>query len=302
MFVPLVCAAMTFRWDWLRPLLTVPYVPTLGPMHPNTLSPRLFADIVDVAGTGRILPYDKDRWWAKGKEEHVLADDIVHAPGLTLIPTLSGRGQGTVKVHVYCQRPDARDDAAELAAKLCAVLGAASGRVLWFQPPGDDPDPVATCARMQLRTFTADQPTSDPSKDLVRPLDEHPDIVRRTFAAFAEKMSGEGFAFLHDQMCTGDAGPVLVTVRDARVVGAIGPMQTMLDPVGAHRMLPQYFAVLPEYRGEGLGRAVWRAAMHWGQSRGADYQLLQTAVGGASDHLCRVEGLTDLGFVCSSFV
>ena len=36
--------------------------------------------------------------------------------------------------------------------------------------------------------------------------------------------------------------------------------------------------------------------MHWGQSHGATYQLLQTEVGGPSDMLCQSEGLASLGF------
>ncbi|MFE0817971.1 GNAT family N-acetyltransferase [Streptomyces sp. NPDC058794] len=72
-----------------------------------------------------------------------------------------------------------------------------------------------------------------------------------------------------------------------------------LGAVGYRQLMPQYFAVLPEVRGHGLGRLLWRAAMHWGQSHAADYQLLQTEVGGASDRLCRAEGLTSLGFVCT---
>jgi GNAT superfamily N-acetyltransferase len=82
------------------------------------------------------------------------------------------------------------------------------------------------------------------------------------------------------------------------IAGAIGPMEIMPDSLGAARLLPQYFGVLPRYRGLGLGRSLWRAAMRWGQQHHAAYQLLQTETGGASDRLCQSEGLTDLGLVC----
>ncbi|MGH3687981.1 MAG: GNAT family N-acetyltransferase [Pseudonocardiaceae bacterium] len=56
-------------------------------------------------------------------------------------------------------------------------------------------------------------------------------------------------------------GPVLVRVEDRQVVGAIGPMGTLLDAAGMRMLLPQYFAVHPRYRRRGHGRALWRAAM-----------------------------------------
>ncbi|MFD9580637.1 GNAT family N-acetyltransferase [Streptomyces griseus] len=98
-------------------------------------------------------------------------------------------------------------------------------------------------------------------------------------------------------MKTKECGPVLVAVLEDRVVGAIGPMEIGPDPAGVAQLMPQYFAVHPDARGRGLGRHLWRAAMHWGQMHGAAYQLLQTEVGGFSDHLCRGEGLTTLGFL-----
>ena len=73
-------------------------------------------------------------------------------------------------------------------------------------------------------------------------------------------------------------------------------MDVCPDAIGCPQLMPQYSAVLPEARGQGLGRALWRAAMHWGHSHGAAYQLLQTEVGGPSDRLCRSEGLLSLGF------
>ncbi|MFD3541148.1 hypothetical protein ACFWUQ_16860 [Streptomyces sp. NPDC058662] len=67
--------------------------------------------------------------------------------------------------------------------------------------------------------------------------------------------------------------------------------------IGCPRLLPQYFAVLPETRGQGPGRVLGRARMHWGRSHGAACRLLQTEAGGACDRLCRAEGLTSLGFI-----
>ncbi|WP_435841239.1 GNAT family N-acetyltransferase [Streptomyces fagopyri] len=61
--------------------------------------------------------------------------------------------------------------------------------------------------------------------------------------------------------------------------------------------LPQYFGVLPQYRGRGYGRALWRAAMQWGHEHGEADQILQTTVGGASEWLCAAEGLASLGVV-----
>ncbi|MER7668973.1 GNAT family N-acetyltransferase [Kitasatospora sp. NPDC096128] len=281
---------MDLRWDLLRPVMCVPYFPTLGPLHPEAVSAELLADVFAVAGTGEFLPHDKDRRWSDHKDEHVLVDAVVQDQARTLIPTITGRG--ILRVHLYGAR-EYRQEAEELAAKLAAEHDGAKARVVWFQ---DAADPVAASTRVQLRTFDQDAPAVEG----IEALGQQPEAIRTAFPEFAEKLAGEGFVFLHSRIDS--VGPVLVAVRGERVVGAIGPMETMADPIGRRRLLPQYFGVLPEYRGLGLGRLLWRSAMHWGKEHGADYQLLQTAAGGASDRLCQSEGLADLGFVCTTTV
>ncbi|MFD8610481.1 GNAT family N-acetyltransferase [Streptomyces sp. NPDC059631] len=288
---------MFFRWDWLRPQLTAPIVPTLGPIHPDALTVDIFEDTLRAADTGDFLPYDKARRWGGKKDEKVLREDVVHQPEHTLVPTLTGRGRGTVKVFAYGPDDSVVDAAAELAAKITAAHNVADARVV--RPLGPETThPRGT--RIQLKDFTADL-CPDPGGP-VRPVTDWPTAVQATFAPFAEAMATNGLAFLHSQMQAARCGPVLAATVADRIVGAIGPMEGHPDAMGRTQLMPQYFAVLPEARGQGLGRVLWRAAMHWGQSHGAAYQLLQTEVDGPSDRLCQAEGLTSLGFSHSDAV
>ncbi|MFE4424569.1 hypothetical protein [Streptomyces sp. NPDC056817] len=87
---------------------------------------------MEIAGTGRFLPYDKDRRWSNRKAERVLVDAIEHDERQTLLPTLVERGAGVVKVHVYGEAPSSLSAGADPARKLAAVHGAAKARVVWF--------------------------------------------------------------------------------------------------------------------------------------------------------------------------
>ncbi|MGW4759126.1 GNAT family N-acetyltransferase [Streptomyces chartreusis] len=285
---------MRFCWDLIEPVMPVPYVPTLGPVRPDAALPHLFEAVVEAAGSDRFLPYDKDQRWSAAKAERVVADAIEHERNLTLIPTLSATVGGVVKVYVYGAAPHSLSVGADLARKLSAVHGAGQARIVWFLGP-DQPEAYARGVgnRVLLKEF-GDGPGEAPDV----PVTEwtHAGETAR-FDLFARGMPGEAFVFLGEQMRAGTVGPVLTVLHDGLVAGAIGPMETLRDAAGRQRLLPQYFGVLPEYCGQGFGRALWRAAMHWGHQHGAAYQLLQTEVGGASDRLCLAEGLTSLGFV-----
>lgn len=218
--------------------------------------------------------------------------------GHVLVATLLRRG-ATTTAKVYCygsSDPVVLGGAAGLARRLAEQHQARTALVVWFLPPGGRPDSQAVATRVQLRAFEARPPaevtdTSEP----VTCYHDLPAAVAATFAQFAGVMAADGFAFLYQRMRCADPGPVLTVVDDGQVIGAIGPIQFLADPAGQARLLPQYCGVLPTHRGRGLGRVLWRAAMAWGATHGAAYQILSTVVDGASDRLCRSEGLTELG-------
>lgn len=270
--------------------MRVPYVPALGPVGSGVLSAELFNAVVDVASTSRFLPYDKDRRWSTMKDERIIVDEIIHEPGRTVIPTLSTRGRGLVKVHYYRDSAPSQRETTEWLRSWCGTVNVTTGRVTWFH---NAPDGART--RLMLKTFTDQDKRNDSH---VMNLKGCP--FADTFPAFAEQLRSEGFAFLFQRIKAGlSDGPILVTVDDRRIVGAIGPLALLLDANGTRTQPPHYFAVHPNYRHRGHGRALWRAAMAWGAENGAEYKVLQAAPGSAAESLYLSEAMSTLGFVCS---
>ncbi|WP_433242431.1 GNAT family N-acetyltransferase [Actinomadura nitritigenes] len=280
---------MRFRWDWLSPVVSAPWIPTLGVVGPNCVSEDLFNAVLDVAGTKRHLPYDKDRRWSDTKDEQVILPEVIHAPGKTMIPAVSFRGHGLIKIYCYGTPADDTDNA-DWARKLTATYGARGGaRLLWC-----DDLPQGAKGRLMLKTLTA---ADAPGVDGVVELADCPHADSfPAFAAEANEAEEGGFAFLQRRLEQGvDDGPVFVAVEDARIVGAIGPLSTMLDAASTRHQPPQYFTVLPRFRGRGHGRRLWRASMAWGFRAGARYKVLQAASGSAAEALYLSEGMTTLG-------
>jgi len=287
---------MRLRADWLSRVLAVPYLPILGPVHPDLCTPEMFievfAEVLAASRAGVALPFDKDRRWSPTKDDMVLVDEIVHRPYITIIPVLTPRRGGTVKTYFYGDSPDL--DALQAATRrCCTTYGAAHGRVIWFST---NPTRQANHTRVHLKEFRpAPSAATGPA---VIPLDNCAPEVTTTFTDFTTAMADHGFDFLRKRRDAGHRdGPILVTQAAGRVVGAIGPLTTMPDRFGRQMLLPQYLGVLPGQRGRGHGRALWRAVERWSVHHRAEYQLLQTRTGGASDQLFQSEGLRPLGYV-----
>jgi GNAT superfamily N-acetyltransferase len=187
-----------------------------------------------------------------------------------------------VKLHHYSIEPLDLAEAQGRAAKIAAEAGAGGRRVLWFSSSQAD----GARNRFMHKTF---RPTDQHAGGTGPVMELAGCPAAGTFAAFTAEIGPEGFSFLHERMLAGhDDGPTLVTVSGGRIVGAIGPLSTLIDNAGLRFQPPQYFAVHPDHRGHGHGRALWRAAMDWGQRHGAVYKVLQAASGSPAEHLLRL--------------
>ncbi len=273
----------------------VPYLPTLGPLHPDEAARAVWSQVLSVNGTGRFLAYDKSSVWGGVKTQEVLVDSVTESVTGCLVPVLNRRGGGRVDVFVY--GGPAERGSVEQVARSCAGREDAPSRLVWF---GQAPDPrAANTVRIHLRTFTSGDVPALPTHE-IGSLDGGSAGAADLLAAFGAEVR-EGFGFLARRLAEGiDDGPVLTVSEGRRILGAIGPMRIIDDSDGRRRLLGQYFAVLPERRGEGIGRSLWRAGMQWGHGKGANYQLPQTELCSPSDRLCTSEGLTDLGLVHST--
>ncbi|HVX44475.1 MAG TPA: GNAT family N-acetyltransferase [Mycobacteriales bacterium] len=276
-----------FRWDWLKPTIQAPYVPTLGVVAPELLSVALFDAVVDAAAHDGFLPYDKDRRWFASKNERVLPGATIHRPDCTRIATLTTGKLLTVH-HYSADDPDL-DAITQFAGTLAAEYRATGHRVLSFTAHGKAPGARSRLMRQDLD----DTYQRDPG-----PVESLADCeFADTFPVFAGQLGQDGFTFLLQRMRRGhDDGPIMVTTDRRRIVGAIGPLSTLIDASGVRFLAPPYFAVHPACRGQGMGRALWRAAAAWAQGQGAAYHVLQAETGSPAERLYLSEGLRTLGF------
>jgi hypothetical protein len=146
-----------FHPDWLRRVLRVPYVPTLGPVHPEALSPELFDDVVAASQSGQLLPFDKDQRWSPREDHSVLVAEIIHQPDQTIFPVLSRRAGGVVKTYYYGTSAPDQDALSVATRRWCATYGARAGRVIWFDPITPAAGSTA-CTRVLLKVFGTDPP------------------------------------------------------------------------------------------------------------------------------------------------
>src|SRR5262249_11682485 len=188
--------------------VTVPYVPTLGPVHPTAATVDVFEAVLGLE-PGRFLPYDKDQRWADRKDETVLGEHTEHTAQRTIVTTLTRRRSGRITVYHYAHPPPAQP-ARETPAKLAAAYGAKARRVVWFQHT--PPPSGVTYARALLA------PTGKRGPDPDRPVLALSDCLPRVRDGFLEFCALASHGMAHLGCCWAEgriSAPILVAAAGA---------------------------------------------------------------------------------------
>ena len=135
-------------------------VATMSPVHPLDDIHRLLNDLMEVIGTGKFLPYDKDRAWGGRKTGQIHTDSITKGSGYALVPVLNQRGRGSIEVFCCGNFESGMVPGLDAAAKLAADHGVVAARLKWFSHEMDEHADHAV--RLQLKEFTS---TTEPCRD-----------------------------------------------------------------------------------------------------------------------------------------
>jgi len=278
---------MNFSIDLFLDQMAVPFVPTLGVVHPRALAASV-AGIMDFSHDGGFLPYDKEKRWGGEKRERLLKELIFQDNSHTVIPTYQAGTSPLIRLYSYGTASVSEG----LQDQLQKLHPQAKMQVVSFGTGGEfKPDSI-------VFLYELDTPTSTTKTSVVSFKTLSPEVAR-TIGFLAENdPDNGGFSFLKERLAQGhDDGDIFVTTENGAISGAVGPLRTMTDAEGWVTRYPVYYGVSMQFRRKGYGSALWSSAIGWAHKNGVQYIVLQARTNSPAEYFYRQVGLTSLGGV-----
>ena len=270
---------MVMNFTTLIPYICAPYLPLLGPIRREEITADLLKNIYMASLDNKTLPYDKHVRWSDKPYERITQDGINIIDGTLVIETTSAR---TKRLYVYGKVH---------SGFLSSYSGFELITISAMKPAIKTQHHTSAILLDDLQYSSSIPYTASYAHEL---SSKEVSIV----ATLGDEDSMSGFRHLINSGAINDpAHPVIITRRANRIVGAIGPHQTLTDSRGVQRLLPCYFGVSASARRQGVGNELWHASRQWATTHGAAYSILQAELSSDAEHFYESIGLEKLGYV-----
>lgn len=271
----------------------VPYVPALGDVYPSAFN-KSVEGVISVAGTTDFLPYDKDQRWYQTKQETVLKEFLYQDNFKTIIPTISLINKPLIKLHYYSKETGINLPDLE---KLKQKFPNTPIQLITFQkelnPEYSSAVFIAELNDIEIKTYPTIVPIETLSPTIAATL---PDLANNA-------PDNGGFIFLWERYSQNfKDGEILVYTEDDRIKGAIGPLKIGEDAIGQKNLMPPYFGVATDCRRNGIGKALWQAAISWAKNNKAEYLVFSAESSSPAHNFYNALGVKCLGGITRKII
>lgn|GEM_PF-1108529 len=267
-------------------------LPILGPALLDGGHDRfLLGDLLATNST--ILPYDKKQRWYTKNPEIILSESIMICKNNTIImPLISTKSKEITKFYIYSDTPVNVKSVLKTIHKTSLPTQVnRKGAKIYFNHFIQEKQSVRIIKTF-LKTFGPDNiDYCDSTPKKIQPFTNLPEKVRETIQLLEQEPDLHSFPFLSQPE---HGKSTLCFIEDERIVGLIGPMDTLADHTGKRFLCPPYFAVSASYRRRGIGTTLWQKAMDYANKHNARYLLLQTESNTPADSFYQSVGCTDV--------
>lgn len=265
----------TTDYNLIARRITFPYLPLLGPIHPQEISQQLICNIFNSSETDTVLPHDKQIRWGRRPNERIVSHNIVDK-------SVTIQTESNSKNFLYIYGP------------YSGSMESSISTIITFSKKARTLQLLERCSVIYIDTYNEDIINASPYIYAYQlNSDEQNEI-----ANLGDKDSMSGFRYLLDNGRLQDTNsPTIVIKQDGIISGAIGPHTILNDSLGVKRLLPCYFGVSQTARRQGIGKRLWNQSRYWASSHGAEYALLQADYDSPAAYFYEAVGLKKIGYV-----
>lgn len=267
--------------------------PILGPVHIKNKSPKkLLLSILKNANSKSFLPFDKNKRWFKEKTEFlILSETVLKKHGIYLVSR--DNFFKSLKVYYYSKNTPNQDnyDEAIRIAKSANIKFQYNQIVLYFFKKPKFKKNFST-HNIYLKNIT--------KKDQIVFNDSYTyhysglnKTEQKSFSIFKNYAEHDGLSFVWQKYLDRNIklNPIICCLRNKKIIGAIGPLDTAIDVCGQTFLQAPFFGVLDNYKKSGNGKNLWLSAMDYAQKIGAKYTLVQNTPESPAGNFYKKQGL-----------